>query len=182
MDPSTPPFTEGHVMAPRTQPFTEVFSIALKTKTVDRHSSIQHEMQNNENWHKWPILTIYRLTNLRTDSPNTHTSFTWLQAHNHSLTFTLRHLTSGPATSVGLRVPVTELSACVPLTTSVISWPQKRKSMFFHIYIYIKTLYQNTRVFACNVVSKLQRHRWTTFGDLRAHTHKRTNGQLFLYI
>jgi hypothetical protein len=47
------------------------------------------------------------------------------------------------------------------LTISAISWPSYLKSMFLHLYI----IYIKTRVFACNVVSKLQRHRWTTFGD-----------------
>jgi hypothetical protein len=48
-----------------------------------------HDMQPNASCHKCPILPLYRLTNLSTDSPNTLTSFIWLQAHNHSLTFTL---------------------------------------------------------------------------------------------
>jgi hypothetical protein len=39
------------------------------------------------------------------------------------------------------------------------------------------------RVFACYVVSKLQRHRCPTFGALRFRTNKkRTNGQLNFYI
>jgi hypothetical protein len=37
------------------------------------------------------------------------------------------------------------------------------------------------RVFACYVVSKLQRHRCPTFGALRPRT-QRTNGQLHFYI
>jgi hypothetical protein len=37
------------------------------------------------------------------------------------------------------------------------------------------------RVFACYVVSKLQRHRCPTFVALRPRT-QRTNGQLHLYI
>jgi hypothetical protein len=37
------------------------------------------------------------------------------------------------------------------------------------------------RVFACYVVSKLQRHQCPTFGALRPRT-QRTNGQLHFYI
>jgi hypothetical protein len=123
-----------------------LFSIALHTTNVNRHSSILHDMQPNESCRKCPIHPLYRLTNLSTDSPNTLASFTWLQAHNHSLTLTFSHLTSGsstPATSVSrfvlprgaLCVPGGALSACVPLATCAISWPPKRQSMFLHIYI-----------------------------------------------
>jgi hypothetical protein len=77
------------------------FSIELHTTNVNRHSSIPHDMQPNASCHKCPILPLCRLTNLSTDSPNTLTSFTWLQAHNHSLTSTFSHLTSGQATYVG---------------------------------------------------------------------------------
>jgi hypothetical protein len=76
-----------------------LFSIALHTTNVNRHSSIPRDMQPNARCHKCPILPLYRLTNLSTDSPNTFTSFTWIHAHNHALQFTFSHLTSGPSTS-----------------------------------------------------------------------------------
>jgi hypothetical protein len=39
------------------------------------------------------------------------------------------------------------------------------------------------RVFACYVVSKLQRHRWTSFGALRFRTNNvQTDSYIFIYI
>jgi hypothetical protein len=84
-----------------------LFSIALHTTNINRHSSIPHDMQPNESCHKCPILPLYRLTNLNTDSPNTFTSFTWIHAHNHALQFMFSLLTSGPSTSATL-VPITQ--------------------------------------------------------------------------
>jgi hypothetical protein len=151
-------------------------------------------MQPNARCHKCPILPLYRLTNLSTDSPNTLTSFKWLQAHTYSLTFTLwfvhdvhirltitvfcscvslgicdlphnAHCVSGP-----------RLRACVPLTPCAISWPPKLKRMFFsYIYINIKPEHARIRLKRCVQIPTPSVKHFRRFAGTRAHAHKRAN-------
>jgi hypothetical protein len=82
-----------------------------------------------------------------------------------------------------LCVPVTELSACIPLTTSAISWPQKRKSMFFHIYnIYINVLPKHARIRLqrCVQIAMPSVNHFRRFTCTNSQTHKRT--VIFIYI
>jgi hypothetical protein len=90
-------------------------------------------------------------------------------------TITLLYICSRRFVFFATQRPATELSACVPLTTSAISWPRKRKSMFFHIYIYIYKHYTKTLAYSpatlcpnCNAIGE-------SLSEI--YVHKQTNAQ-----